>query len=407
MRLFVSSAGPRLPRPVVIVLVAILSVALSFGTELPARAESPALPAETGDEAERAADSDGDGVPDRPDLVSAGVTARVLGVAVEDLSQRSESVRVLINPDGTSEQESHSAPVWVRNADGKWVDVDYSLVARKEGGFAPKESPSTVVIDAGGSKEFARMDLPGGGSTIWSWPEALPAPSVDGATASYAVADGVDRLVTATGLGVSTRIRINSADAVAPEFTVAVRTEGVELKQTEEGQLFFTDGNGRAGQTSTLTAWDGRLDAAGDPLEIVPVEAMLEETASSGERTDQDLTLVTPQALVDDPGVVYPITIDPELTPMTASQDTWVRLGDTAIDTASYRVVVGKVAGSPNTNQGLAFLQWPNGQIEGKTILSAKVSLYQYEAGSCSTSKQMNIHPLVGSWDDAKLLSSE
>ncbi|MEZ5129841.1 MAG: hypothetical protein R2703_15410 [Micropruina glycogenica] len=119
-------------------------------------------------------------MPDRPDLVSAGVTARVLGVAVEDLSQRSETVRVLINPDGTSEQESHAAPVWVQNSDGKWVDVDYTLVPRSAGGgFAPKASPSSVVIDAGGSKEFARMDLPGGGSTIWSWPVAL-APTVKG-----------------------------------------------------------------------------------------------------------------------------------------------------------------------------------------------------------------------------------
>ena len=82
---------------------------LSFGSELPSRAAAPVLPVESGEEAVRAADSDGDGVPDRPDLVSAGVTARVLGVAVEDLSQRTGQVRVMVNPDGTLEQESLSA----------------------------------------------------------------------------------------------------------------------------------------------------------------------------------------------------------------------------------------------------------------------------------------------------------
>ncbi|MCB0893744.1 MAG: DNRLRE domain-containing protein, partial [Propionibacteriaceae bacterium] len=257
-----------------------------------------------------------------------------------------------------------------------------------------------MVIDAGGSKEFARMDLPGGGSTIWSWPVALPAPTVKGATATYEVADGVYLLVTATGLGVSTRIRINSADAVAPEFTVSVRTEGVTLHQTDDGQLFFKDGQDRAGQTSTLTAWDGRLDKFGDPIEVVPVDASLEQTASKGERTDQDLTLTTPTELVEDPEVVYPIIIDPDVTPQVASQDTWVRNGTTTVDTLSYRVLVGRIGDHSNTNPAYGFMQWPNGQITGRKILKADVHLYQYRAGSCAARK-MNMHPLVGPWDEA------
>lgn len=207
-------------------------------------------------------------------------------------------------------------------------------------------------------------------------------------------------MVTATALGVSTRIRINSADAVVPGFTVQVRTEGVELNQTDEGQLFFSDGKDRVGQTSTLTAWDGRLDQFGDPVEVVPVEASLEETGSAGERTDQDLTLTTPQDLVADPGVVYPITIDPDVTPQVASQDTWVRNGTTTIDTLSYRVLVGRIASHANDNPAYGFMQWPNGEITGRKILKADVHLFQYGAGSCS-SRKMNIHPLVGAWDEA------
>ena len=410
LRLPITGSGVVLPRWLVWFLTGLLAVMLCITTDIPvARAETPdpsPTPAEAQDAAVRAADSDADGVPDRPDLVSAGVTARVLGVAVEDLSQRSETVRVLINPDGTSVQEAHAAPVWVTNADGKWVDVDYTLVAR-DGGYAPKASPSTVLIDGGGTSEFARMDLPGGGSMIWSWPDALPAPSVEGATATYAVADGVDLVVTATGLGVSTRIRINTPEAVVPEFTVQVRTDGVDLNlnQTDDGQLFFTDGNDRAGQTSTMTAWDGRLDQFGDPVEVVPVEATLAETASRGERTDQDLTLTTPQELVTDPQVVYPITIDPDVTPQVASQDTWVRNGTTTIDTLSYRVLVGRIASHSNDNPAYGFMQWPSGEITGRKILKADIHLFQYAAGSCA-SRKMNIHPLVGPWDEATVVYS-
>lgn len=186
LRLPMSRTGVVLPRWLVLFLTGVLSIALCFGSEVPmANAETPEptpSPSEA-PSAVAAADSDGDGVPDRPDVVSAGVTARMLDVAVEDLSQRTGQVRVLVNPDGTVEQESHAAPVWVQDADGKWIDVDYSLVERAQGGFSPKASPSSVVIDGGGAREFARLDLPGGGSTIWSWPEALPTPSVDGPTA--------------------------------------------------------------------------------------------------------------------------------------------------------------------------------------------------------------------------------
>ena len=178
LRLPITRSGVVVPRWLAWLLAGVLSIALCFSTEVPmARAETPSpspTPAETQAAEGAAADSNGDGTPDRPDLVSAGVTARVLGVAVEDLSQRTGQVRVLVNPDGTLEQESHAAPVWVQNADGEWIDVDYTLVERDGGGFAPKASPSSVVIDGGGAKEFARLDLPGGGSTIWSWPRSRP-----------------------------------------------------------------------------------------------------------------------------------------------------------------------------------------------------------------------------------------
>jgi len=402
LRLPITGPGVAVPRWLSWLLAGVLSIALCFSTEVPmARAETPSpspSPAEAQDAEVAAADSDGDGTPDRPDLIAAGVTARVLGVAVEDVSQRTGQVRVVVNPDGTLEQESHAAPVWVQNDDGTWIDVDYTLVERAGGGFVPTASPSSVTIDGGGTMEFARLDLPGGGSTIWSWPEALPTPTVDGPTATYAVADGVDLLVTASVLGVSTRIRINSAEAVLPEFTVTVRTKGVDLGQTEQGQLVFSDGAETAGHTASLLAWDGRLDKWGDPVEVVPVEASLVETPLSGDRTDVEVTLTTPEALVQDPEVVYPIIVDPELSPLAPSQDTWVRKNTTWIENG-YRLMTGRLDGSANDNATISYLQWPNGEIASRKILNAKLNLFQYAAGSCGA-RTLNIHPLGGSWSD-------
>ncbi len=408
LRLPITRNGVVLPRWLVLLLGVLLSVMLSFSTEVPsARAETPSpspSPSETAASAVKAADSDGDGSPDRPDLVSAALTAQALGVAVEDLSQRTQSVRVVVNPDGTSTQESFAVPVWVQDADGKWIDVDYTLVAREGGGFVPKAAPSTdtVVIDGGGAKEFARMELPGGGSTTWSWPVDLPAAKVEGPTATYAVGDGVDLVVTATSLGVSTRIRINSADAVVPEFKVKIRTDGVDLEESADGTLAFIDGK-RRGDSSVLAAWDGRLDAAGDPIEVVRVDTDLVETASSGERTDQTLTLSTPDELVEDPEVVYPITIDPDIAPLTSTQDTWVRSGETTVHDLAYRIIVGRVGSSVNTNQAYSYVQWANGQLAGRQVLNADVSFFQYEAASCSD-RRMNIHPVTQSWNEATMV---
>ncbi|MGC3994758.1 MAG: RHS repeat-associated core domain-containing protein [Propionicimonas sp.] len=97
--------------------------------------------------------------------------------------------------------------------------------------------------------------------------------------------------------------------------------------------------------------------------------------------------------------MVYPITIDPELTPLSAMQDTWVRSGTTSIDTLSYRLIVGRSASSSNDNYSYSYVQWPNGEIAGRKILKASVNLFQYVAGSCAA-RRMNIHPLVGTWDE-------
>jgi hypothetical protein len=395
--------GVRPSRRLCLLLAGVLSVVMTFGGDVRAAADTPAPPGGSGTGVV-AADSDGDGLPDARGMQAALAAADESGVDVEDLSQRTGQVRVVVHPDSTVEMESHAAPLWVQDADGKWVDVDYRLVARPGGGYVPKASPSSVVIDGGGSREFARLDLPGGGSTLWSWPEPLPTPSVEGATATYRVASGVDLLVTATILGVSTRIRINSPEAVAPSFTVSVRTEGVGLSQTDEGQLVFADGDDATGHTASLLAWDARRDRWGDPVEMVPVEASVEETASKGERTDQDITLTTPLELVENPQVVYPITVDPDLSPLSPSQDTWVRRETTSIENG-YRLMTGRLDGSPNDNPTISYVQWPNNQISGRKILSANLYLFQYAAGSCSK-RTMNIHPLGAAWSDATTVYS-
>jgi len=412
LRLPISRSGVVLPAWLVSLLAGLLTVMLCFTTDVPsARAETPSpvpSPAETAAAAVEAADSDGDGAADRPDLVSAAVTAQALDASVEDLSQRSGTTRVVVNPDGSITEEAYSAPMWVQDSEGRWVDVDYTLVPRAAGGFAPKAAPTDLVID-GGSREFARLVLPDGTQTIWSWPEVLPTPAVEGPVATYQVGDGAQLVVIATARGVSTRIRIDSASAAAatPLFRVQVRTVGASLEETDDGQLIVTDGgtDDRSGQTAVLTAWDSRVDAFGDPTNVVPIEASVKETGSSGERTDQVLTLRVPAALVDDPEAEYPITIDPDLAPYGPTQDAWAREGVDWVSDLHYRLIVGASEDHVNTNAAVSLVQWDSGKMRDRTISNAQAGFYQYMSASCS-SKRVNIYPVTGAWDELNLMWS-
>jgi hypothetical protein len=174
-------------------LIGLLSVAVTVvGLQSPADAQS------------RAASAPAAIAPDnsvRPDAVSAMVTARATGRRVEDLSQRDEYTRVYANPDGTWTGETAPEPEQVQDDHGAWHDVDTTLVQR-DGGLAPAYADSDLVLSDGGDKTFASM-TEDGKELGWRWPSTLPAPVVEGNTATYRDAlPGVgDLVVTATSTG--------------------------------------------------------------------------------------------------------------------------------------------------------------------------------------------------------------
>lgn len=98
-----------------------------------------------------ASDAQLEGDLQKPDSVSAMVTARASGHRVEDLSQTTEAEQVFANPDGTWTADTAPGPVRVQDDHGEWHDIDTSLVA-KDGGLAPKYAASDVVLSDGGDK---------------------------------------------------------------------------------------------------------------------------------------------------------------------------------------------------------------------------------------------------------------
>jgi hypothetical protein len=115
-----------LPRLLFAVIAAFVSAVLTV-TVLPS--VSVAEPEQGSSETEQVegTDSDGDGVLERPDGVSAAITARLSGEPVEDLSKRTETTQTFVNPDGTLTDEQFGTAVRVQDEDGTWEDVDLDL----------------------------------------------------------------------------------------------------------------------------------------------------------------------------------------------------------------------------------------------------------------------------------------
>lgn len=222
--------------------------------------------------------------------------------------------------------------------------------------------------------------------------------------ATYSVSDGVDLLVTATARGVSTKIRVNSPDAVVPAFEVEVRTVGTELTKAASGRLLIADQDSDelVAKTAVLLAWDARRDAYGDPLKVARVEASVEQKARVGDRIDHELTLSVPRELVDDPEVVYPIIIDPDLSPFGPEQDSWAREGVGWVSALDYRLLVGASQDHANSNPAVSLVQWNDGRIRNRNISNAEVGFFQYMAASCSA-KRVNIHQVLSPWSEQTL----
>lgn len=345
MRLHLTWSGLLLPRRWWAVM-AVLVVSALIVTAVPgpvSAEETPPAETEHKDAAPKAVDSDGDGVPDRPDSVSAGATARAIDESVEDLSQRTEASKTFVNPDGTSTLETSAGIQRLRGEDGAWQDVDLDLVEGADGSFSPKVAPSDVTIGGGGSKLAATVNLDEDQALSVTWPETLPEPDIDGGVATYELSETTDLLVIATKTGVAAHIRLNEPPAEDdPALTMGLKTENLSLDTTAKGELEVTDSRDKkVATTAPMKAWDAKVDAGGDPINVVPVTPTLDEVSSNGDVARSELTLEPEAGFLQDPETVYPVIVDPDISRVTLTSDTMVRNGITDPKGTDARLWVG------------------------------------------------------------------
>ncbi|MEU1180326.1 hypothetical protein ABZ464_22220 [Streptomyces sp. NPDC005820] len=227
------------------------------------------------------------------------------------------------NPDGTTTAESYAGPVRVEQADGTWRTVDTGLT---EVGphLEPQVSPADVTVSDGGDRALVSVTR---GSKVFGldWPEKLPAPTVDGDTASYDAGDDATLTVKALSPGFEQSVVLDKAPTEPVVYRIPVHADGLTLSQADSGHLLLKDADGKlVAEAPAPMMWDSSEDkASGEPEHRAQVDTKV-ETADDGSQT---LVLTPDPAFLADSDLAHPVTVDPTST-LAVTTDTWLQTPD-------------------------------------------------------------------------------
>lgn len=343
--------------------------------------------------------------PARAAASHARLTAATDAAALSEASQTGDPVlatddtttttEVFGQPDGTMTAQIAAGPV--REPDptsaSGWTPID-SALSDTGPSITPAVTDAGMAFSDGGTGPLATLDVTGSDTYTEQWVGSLPAPTLSGDTATYVnVQSGVDLQLQARPTGFEQSWIINSAPTSPLTLDVPLQLKGLKATVASDGTLTLTDKNGnvKAGADPALM-WGATTDPrTQEPTVETTVPTKVVQTASG------PMLEITPDpSFFSDPGVTYPVTIDP--TPsLSVVQDTYVR-SDFA--TTSYSSDVQLKTGSANGVQKTrALLSFPTDDLAGQDILSASLSLYQQWSTACGASSTNQIWNLTSPFD--------
>ena len=326
------------------------------------------------------------------------------GKAVEIQSLRDERSTTVANPDGTFTTTEYVQPVRTR-VDGKWTDIDTTLVKQKNGTYAPKAALSAMAFSGGGDTTFAEIEKDGRALSL-DWPTKLPEPTIDGSTATYKnVLDGVDLKVTASAEGFSHVLVVKDAEAAAnPELEqlqLPLDSESLDLKETEGGGLEATDtgAGGAVFEAPQPLMWDSSdtvtpspsaspspsaTGTGADTEAVTPPEGA--QVADVAVDVTSDTMTLTPDAgLLADDDTVYPVYIDPVIK--TANRSSWTMVSSDSPSDSFWKFDDDEGVGlcpsnvsarcSSSSDVKRQFFAIPTGSFADKDIISAEFAVTQ------------------------------
>ncbi|MFF4830442.1 LamG domain-containing protein [Streptomyces sp. NPDC001315] len=189
--------------------------------------------------------------------------ARESGKKTEVAGLRTERREIFAEPDGTFTAREYTEPVRTVR-DGKWVDIDATLVKHADGSWGPKAATVDLSFSAGqAGKPFVTMQRAGREFAL-TWPYGkLPAPKVEGDTATYVDAlPGVDLTVRAEADGFGHLVVVKTPEAAADpklaQLDLGMTTDGLKVAEDASGAIVAEDAvvGGTVFQAGKPSMWD-------------------------------------------------------------------------------------------------------------------------------------------------------
>jgi hypothetical protein len=193
--------------------------------------------------------------------------AKRTGKAVPVTGATTATSTLTANPNGTLTLTEDAVPVRAE-VDGTWRALNPDLVRNADGTLSPAVSTSPLALSAGGAGPLATMTDGPYALSVYA-PMRLPAPTVSGATATYAgVLPGVDLIVTAEASGgYSEDLRVDNRAAAADpglaSLTFTTRARGLSLAAVAGGSIDARDARGQVIFAAPAPRmWDSAVDTA-------------------------------------------------------------------------------------------------------------------------------------------------
>jgi hypothetical protein len=359
-------------------------------------------------------------------MTAAARQAHATGKPVPVDAATTETEQLVARPAGGFQVTANAKPVRAR-VRGSWVPVDLTLHRTAAGTLVPAATAGGSVAFSGGGDRPLVTTSSGRASLAASWPSRLPAPVLDGPTATYReVLPGVDLTVAATVTGGFSEVVVIKTAAAARNpalaaLRLATRTTGGTLGATVDGGLRLTPEHGAAGALSASPPrmWDSRTApgaasraAAGAVIGADPSTAdqpgLAARIAQVRVATAPGvLRLVPDHAALTDPHTVFPVYLDPtlnwHLTNAPAPAFDEVKQGSPCNHVSLYNNT-GAAGDSGRLGVGVnhwdscvgiehAYYQWnlPHA-IWGATINTATASATEVYTANCAATSTINLH---------------
>ncbi|MEU7871931.1 RHS repeat-associated core domain-containing protein [Dactylosporangium sp. NPDC049140] len=321
------------------------------------------------------------------------MAARLCGGKVEVSGEKSETLQLWANPDGTLTAEKSAGPVRMRDAKGVWRAVDPTLQVDADGGVSAKAHPRGLKLagqSGDGDHDVVRLGS-GDDAVALQWAGRLPKPKLEGARATYSdVLDGVDLVIESTRGGYEQYFVVKTRDALSRSgrLNLRFRAAGQTVTPDGAGGLVFKDKRGReTGRMPQPSMWDAVVgEHSLDHLHLGEVQL-----AAAQRGGNIDLQLTPDPAFLAMKDLTFPITIDPSVTLLF---DTFVQTGYTTDQSGGTELKLG-YSDDGGSWTARSYLNWDTGFLAGAHVNSATVNLWETHSWSC-TAAQWNVYTTWG-----------